>query len=826
MMTIADLLPLLYQNAVPMSLGGPAPAMLPKASTNATPGNIPAVRTPPMSSPTDFMNAATQAQNVASEVKLRDLQGQQTSALVDLIKQAGRPAPAMFDTSIGTGASGGTGTLSIAPDAGQSRDSGAAPAVSSYTADATMLPEQRALLDSIAGPESRGSYNIRYTPGGGASFEGYDDHPRIFEPTKEGKKSSAAGRYQIVASTWDPTAQKLGLSDFSPVSQDRAAWSLAEAAYHVNTGRDLLSDLQKGDTSRVASALSGEWPTIGKAIKSYSDNLAKYSRGGAAVGEASSQPAIPDLPDTSLAGTAGTFVSAFGGGAMPTGSGYATALQRPSILQSAATLGSAFGSLAPALPAPTGDMAQYTRPGDKGGPVTVDGVTYPSASAWNRAMDARAEAAGPTMDGRYGSAPQQPVRLAQNGATPFGLTPPVAPPTAPPPNAVAPPMMPPTAPFGSLAPGMPPVAQPGAPRFNPAFLSWAQQQDRINAALGRRSPEVVSEALKMALSQNPAFLAAQEAAKKGATAPIELQYAGPMAAAQAWGKAPAEIYTAWNKPVNARPGGAVVDPSTGRMVGAVPTLQKVIDPATGRESWQYMSPMSAQNGGTGPNGAGGSPGVAGLGPGERQALVTRAEKEQADRQKVIDEANSAQQQRATLLNMANEAGRFYQGPGAPQVQGAARYLRTIFPSFDGQVASYEDFVKNAGNLTRQAVRETSSRAAVQEFRLIGDTLPSVEMSPRGLQSVQNELIGLTDYRIAKAQAQQAWEQAHGGPGNVTNFETTFQRQASPYAFVVARMDAPDRQELFAKLQSSAQGRQELARLGQQLQFLKQSGLAQ
>jgi len=55
-----------------------------------------------------------------------------------------------------------------------------------------------------------------------------------------------------------------------------------------------------------------------------------------------------------------------------------------------------------------GDMAQYTQPGDKGAPVTVDGNTYPTVSAWNRAMDARAVA---TADQAAGATPAQPDQL-------------------------------------------------------------------------------------------------------------------------------------------------------------------------------------------------------------------------------------------------------------------------------------------------------------------------------------------------------------------------------------------------------------------------------
>jgi hypothetical protein len=299
-------------------------------------------------------------------------------------------------------------------------------------------------------------------------------------------------------------------------------------------------------------------------------------------------------------------------------------------------------------------------------------------------------------------------------------------------------------------------------------------------------------------------------------------YKGQVAGAEKWAGVAPSMYEKWNVPTAVRPGGGQM--VGGQVVGSMPQLQRVVDPVTGREEYQYLSPTAG--GPNAPGVVGGPVGVAQLSPYELQAGRTRAEKEQADRQTVISEANAAQQSRATLMNMSNEAGNFVQGPFAAHAQTAARYLRLINPSFNDQVASYEDFVKSAGQLTRQAVREVSSRAAVQEFNMIQSTLPNPDMSPIGMRRVQNELIGLTDYKIAKAQAQAQWEQAHGGPGNVGGFETYFQRAASPYAFIVAKMDGDDRKAMIAKLQGSADGRRELARITEQLNFLKQSGLAQ
>ena len=119
------------------------------------------------------------------------------------------------------------------------------------------------VLNNIAAGESP-DYVTRYTPDGGAKFNGLRDHPRVREvipdgPNK-GQTSDASGRYQFLSSTWDPIAAKLGLKDFSPSSQDSAAWWLAQDKYKGTTGRELLADAkaQKVDWA----ALAPTWPSL------------------------------------------------------------------------------------------------------------------------------------------------------------------------------------------------------------------------------------------------------------------------------------------------------------------------------------------------------------------------------------------------------------------------------------------------------------------------------------------------------------------------------------------------------------------------------------
>ena len=127
----------------------------------------------------------------------------------------------------------------------------------------SLPPEARGLLDTIAKTESAGRYNVRY---GDKTFQDFADHPRMPEPITSGpdvgKTSSAAGRYQFIAPTWDAQKTKLGLKDFSPENQDAAAWDLAQTTYKQKTGKDLLTTLKSGDTADVLPALAGQWSSL------------------------------------------------------------------------------------------------------------------------------------------------------------------------------------------------------------------------------------------------------------------------------------------------------------------------------------------------------------------------------------------------------------------------------------------------------------------------------------------------------------------------------------------------------------------------------------
>ncbi len=159
------------------------------------------------------------------------------------------------------------------------------------------------------------------------------------------------------------------------------------------------------------------------------------------------------------------------------------------------------------------------------------------------------------------------------------------------------------------------------------------------------------------------------------------------------------------------------------------------------------------------------------------------------------------------------------GPKSTEFQS---YLRYFKPDFDQPVATAEEFNKNAGIILRGAVHDTSSRAAVQEYNLIGKTLPTQETSPMGTLRTLNEFQGLNDYIIAKNQAQGAWLQTHNN--SAQGFETDWQKQVSPDAFLINRMAPQDRQSTITQLQATPEGRANLKTLLGQIQYLKNTGL--
>jgi murein DD-endopeptidase MepM/ murein hydrolase activator NlpD len=123
--------------------------------------------------------------------------------------------------------------------------------------------EQRAMLDAIAFAEGtrdqpNGGYKTLF---GFEQFSDYSRHPdRVVR--KGGYASAAAGRYQFMPGTFNRLAKKLGLKDFSPQSQDRAALELAK---ELGITPEVLR--REGMSPKVSALLGRQWASFpGKTI--------------------------------------------------------------------------------------------------------------------------------------------------------------------------------------------------------------------------------------------------------------------------------------------------------------------------------------------------------------------------------------------------------------------------------------------------------------------------------------------------------------------------------------------------------------------------------
>lgn len=109
----------------------------------------------------------------------------------------------------------------------------------------------RKFLDFLGAAEGA-TYN---TIVGGGTFSSYDRHPgKVGLVTKDGP-STAAGKYQITKTTYDDVAPKLGITDFSPASQDKIALYLMQR-------NGSLDDVRSGNYEAAISKNGGTWASL------------------------------------------------------------------------------------------------------------------------------------------------------------------------------------------------------------------------------------------------------------------------------------------------------------------------------------------------------------------------------------------------------------------------------------------------------------------------------------------------------------------------------------------------------------------------------------
>jgi len=122
-----------------------------------------------------------------------------------------------------------------------------------------MHPNVKAFLDTIAVSEGtfgigEDGYNVLVgsLPTKPLLFHSYADHPRILNKKM---RSTAAGRYQLLARYFDPYKERLGLPDFSPASQDAIAIQQIKEQLAFN-------DIKVGRFARALVKCSNIWASF------------------------------------------------------------------------------------------------------------------------------------------------------------------------------------------------------------------------------------------------------------------------------------------------------------------------------------------------------------------------------------------------------------------------------------------------------------------------------------------------------------------------------------------------------------------------------------
>jgi muramidase (phage lysozyme) len=141
----------------------------------------------------------------------------------------------------------------------------------------TAAANVRAFLDVIGYSEGA-DYDTLF---GGGTFDSYADHPRQYVTRLVAGRdltSSAAGKFQLLARTWDPIRARLQLPDFSPASQDAAATELIRE-------RGALRDVQAGRFATAIDKVRRVWASLpgagyGQPERSFTRLQAVYQAAG------------------------------------------------------------------------------------------------------------------------------------------------------------------------------------------------------------------------------------------------------------------------------------------------------------------------------------------------------------------------------------------------------------------------------------------------------------------------------------------------------------------------------------------------------------------
>ena len=117
---------------------------------------------------------------------------------------------------------------------------------------------------------------------GGRQFTDMSRHPNSPMATSWGTQSEAAGKYQFMKPTWDSASSAVGVTDFSPESQEKVGRYLAE-----QRGLDINTQITNIDEFRAqVDKIAPEWaglPYSGKGRNGGGYGTSYYGQGGKSI---------------------------------------------------------------------------------------------------------------------------------------------------------------------------------------------------------------------------------------------------------------------------------------------------------------------------------------------------------------------------------------------------------------------------------------------------------------------------------------------------------------------------------------------------------------
>lgn len=128
-----------------------------------------------------------------------------------------------------------------------------------------MEDNRKKFLDFLGAAEGA-DYNMIV---GGQRFDDFSKHPNIVGLRTAEGPSTAAGKYQITGTTYRDVAPKLGITDFSPESQDKIAVELIRRA-------GALDAVDSGDWKTAIGKLGGTWASLPSSTYSQPKRSAEF----------------------------------------------------------------------------------------------------------------------------------------------------------------------------------------------------------------------------------------------------------------------------------------------------------------------------------------------------------------------------------------------------------------------------------------------------------------------------------------------------------------------------------------------------------------------